>query len=71
MKTIIDIFIYSHLIFNIESCSLFSQYSLDDNPFIASEETEEEMEEIIDTRGGVSYTPCLIIMIPTLWLFSH
>lgn len=34
-----------------ESSSCFSQYSLDDNPFGASEETEEEVEEIIDTRG--------------------
>lgn len=39
------------LIFMLESSSCFGQYSLDDNPFGASEETEEEVEEIIDTRG--------------------
>ena len=34
--------------------SYFSQCSVDANPFSASEETEEEVEEIIDP-GGVSY----------------
>ena len=34
------------------SCSCFTQFSIDSNPFTPSEETEEEVEEIID-HGGV------------------
>ena len=30
---------------------IFTQYGLDGNPFSVSDETEEEVEEIIDTRG--------------------
>lgn len=38
---------------SVSDTSSFNLHSLDDNPFSALEETEEEMEEIIDT-GGVS-----------------
>ena len=34
-----------------EIFSCFAQYTVDENPFTVGEDTEEETEEIIDTRG--------------------
>ena len=34
-----------------ERHSCFAQFSLEESPFAAQEETEEEAEEIIETRG--------------------
>ena len=33
------------------TASCFTQFSLNENPFTLSDDVEEEVEEIIDTRG--------------------
>ena len=39
------------MIVHTERHSCFAQFSLEESPFAAQEETEEEAEEIIETRG--------------------
>ena len=43
-------FMYVVIVYT-ERHSCFAQFSLEESPFAAQEETEEEAEEIIETRG--------------------